>query len=315
MDTDIINPEHKPMPVNGPIVASQVIIFILATLSMILRMVAHYITGVKLWWDDYLIMCAYVRAITGGLSQRTEDLPIPAEDANEEARFSLFFIELAYAFSLYFSKASILSFYWRLFSKSNIRLPIQILQGCAFIWWMIRLWMGVFHCTPVQAFWDLTIEGGVCHINTAKFMFATTLVHLIMDCVILALPGLQVKNLQLRLGQKLAVVASIVVLITAFRLDPHTTELPHDITPVIIWAGVETVDNSSQQQFAELEDGSSGDIEFDHQFTNNIHPKSKVTITGGGGRSREHNGEESDSGNLYVTSEITVQYEKAKGGI
>lgn len=73
------------------------------------------------------------------------------------------------------------------------------------IWLIIRTFMAIFHCVPVDAFWDHAIEDSRCDIDDSKFFFGTVLVHLIIDIGILALPVFQVKNLQLRLGQKIAV--------------------------------------------------------------------------------------------------------------
>ncbi|KAF4341847.1 integral membrane protein [Fusarium beomiforme] len=262
------------------------------------------------------------------------DVPLPAEEVEEYARFGLFIAEFTYAMSLGFSKLAILGFYWRLFSVSNIRMGIYILQGATVIWLTIRTFMTIFHCVPTAAYWDLNIKNAVCNINPAKFMFGTTLVHLFLEIAVLSLPVFQVKNLKLRPGQKIAVVAmfmfgifvcvaSVIVLIEAERLNPKTTEMARDIRGVIIWAGTEAYlaiissclpiirpifrkfisssilssksnstgpnpisgltssrgikltnvtrtkeidDNSSQRQLAELEDGSSDDMNF-HGYT------------------------------------------------
>jgi hypothetical protein len=142
-----------------------------------------------------------------GLGHATKDIPQPTERVDEYARFGLFMAELLYAMSLGFSKLAILCFYWRLFSVSNIRPGIYILQGCTVIWLVIRTVMTIFHCTPVQAYWRLNIQGAVCRIDPAKFMFGTTLVHLLLEIAVLLLPVFQVAGLQLRMGQKFAVVA------------------------------------------------------------------------------------------------------------
>jgi hypothetical protein len=65
--------------------------------------------------------------------------------------------------------------------------------------------MAIFHCVPVNAFWDLSVENARCDIDDSKFFFGTVLVHLVIDICILALPVFQVKSLQLRIGQKFAV--------------------------------------------------------------------------------------------------------------
>jgi hypothetical protein len=142
-----------------------------------------------------------------GLGHVKTDVPQPAQRVDEYARFGLFMAELLYALSLGFSKLAILCFYWRLFSVSNIRPGIYVLQGSTIIWLVIRTVMTIFHCTPVDAYWNLNIQGAVCRIDPGKFMFGTTLVHLLLEIAVLFLPVFQVATLQLRLGQKIAVVA------------------------------------------------------------------------------------------------------------
>lgn len=115
--------------------------------------------------------------------------------------------EFLYAWSLGCSKLAILCFYWRLFSVSNIRPGIQILEACTVIWLTIRTFMTIFHCIPVEAYWKFNIEGAVCSIDPGKFMFGTTLVHLMLEIAVLLLPVFQVATLQLKLAQKVAVVA------------------------------------------------------------------------------------------------------------
>jgi hypothetical protein len=61
--------------------------------------------------------------------------------------------------------------------------------------------MGIFHCVPVEAFWDSN-AGGYCAIEDKKFFFGTTLVHTAIDIAILILPIWQVSQLQLPLLQK-----------------------------------------------------------------------------------------------------------------
>lgn len=213
-----------------------------------------------------------------GLGQYKADVPHPTLKVEEYSRFGLFMAEFTYAMSLGFSKLAILCLYWRLFSVSKIRPGIYVLQGCTVIWLTIRTFMTIFHCVPTQAYWKLDIEGAVCNIDPSKFMFGTTLVHLLLEIAVLCLPVFQVANLQLRMSQKIGVVvmfmfgilyvfsqlypfstfpsyaslagtrltllssvcaASVVVLVQAITLNPNTTEMGHDVKGVIVWAGTE----------------------------------------------------------------------------
>lgn len=135
-----------------------------------------------------------------GLAHAKKVIPQPAEKVEEYARFGLFMAEFLYAMSLGFSKPAILGFYWRLFSVSNIRVGIYILQGCIVIWLTIRTFMIIFHCIPVEAYWNHNVKDAVCKIDPAKFMFGTTLVYLMLEIAVLSLPVFQVKSLKLRVG-------------------------------------------------------------------------------------------------------------------
>lgn len=58
----------------------------------------------------------------------------------------LYVAELFYATALFCAKGSILSFYWRMFRVTNIKLPIQILACCSLIWIIIRVSGPVVYC-------------------------------------------------------------------------------------------------------------------------------------------------------------------------
>ncbi|KAH7116591.1 hypothetical protein B0J13DRAFT_599919 [Dactylonectria estremocensis] len=73
------------------------------------------------------------------------------------ARILGFFNSLCYASSLASSKISILSFYWRLFKTSTIRIPILVLLAMSVMWIIFRTFMLIFRCVPVQSIWDKTI--------------------------------------------------------------------------------------------------------------------------------------------------------------
>jgi hypothetical protein len=65
--------------------------------------------------------------------------------------------------------------------------------------------MGIFHCIPVQRFWDPS-AGGSCAIEDKKFFFGTILVHVMLDIAIIALPILQVRKLQLPIFQRIGIM-------------------------------------------------------------------------------------------------------------
>jgi putative Ca2+/H+ antiporter (TMEM165/GDT1 family) len=111
-----------------------------------------------------------------------------------------------------------------MFSQSTIKIPIIVLMVCTAIWLILRVgllfriyrpkqnanerqtFLAIFHCVPVQAFWDKSIKDAVCAIDDSKFFFGSVLAHLILDIAILALPAFQIGQLRLRRTQKIGII-------------------------------------------------------------------------------------------------------------
>lgn len=141
-------------------------------------------------------------------------------------RFIGFFNSLTYAFAIASAKLAILFLYWRIFQLSSIRLPMQIMIVMCFVWIIVRTFMTIFRCLPVQAYWDKTIPHAVCRIRDTEFFFSTVLTHFLMDLAILVLPIIEVFKLRLRIGQKIAVAGLFVVgsmYVTTIRCHSSTS--------------------------------------------------------------------------------------------
>uniref|UniRef100_A0A8H7TQG4 Rhodopsin domain-containing protein n=1 Tax=Bionectria ochroleuca TaxID=29856 RepID=A0A8H7TQG4_BIOOC len=237
--------------------------FTAATIITILRLLSRRLKRLPLSWDDYFALCGFAISVgwiiivpywvNHGLGLHITDIVatkgITLEDILFEGKLLLFIAELFYAFGLFFAKVSILSLYWRMFNLTNIRLPIQILFGCSFVWIIFRIFMGIFHCVPVEAFWDSN-AGGYCTIEDKKFFFGTTLVHAAIDIAILILPMWQILQLQLPLLQKAGIMimftfgfficaAAIRLIVAARVFDDKSPDLTWNICEIVIWATVE----------------------------------------------------------------------------
>jgi len=237
--------------------------FAAATIITVLRLVSRRLKRIPLSWDDYFALCGFAISvgwiiimpywIDHGLGLHIDDVvaikDTTLEDALFESKLLLFIAELFYAFGLFFAKVSILSLYWRMFHVTNIRLPIQILFGCSFVWIIFRIFMGIFHCVPVEAFWDSS-AGGYCAIEDKKFFFGTTLVHAAIDIAILILPMWQISQLQLPMLQKCGIMimftfgfficaAAIRLIVAARVFDDKSPDVTWNICEIVIWATVE----------------------------------------------------------------------------
>ncbi|CAG7558271.1 unnamed protein product [Fusarium equiseti] len=241
--------------------AAEFITFPAATICLILRLSSRRITRVKLWWDDYFAILCYATAvawatilpiwINHGFGLHSDDIDgMRSENASYTTKWYLFIIEHLYAFTLFFGKISILSFYWRMFRVANIQFAVSILLTCSILWIIIRTFLTTFHCYPVHAFWDPNVKDFVCPIKSADFFFGTVLAHVLIDVGILILPVVQIQKLQLPGLQKLAIcllftfgalvcVAGIVIITVATRFNNKSEDMTYQLAPIIIWASVE----------------------------------------------------------------------------
>ncbi|KAL8849210.1 MAG: hypothetical protein Q9221_005788 [Calogaya cf. arnoldii] len=159
----------------GPeIVASTVILAVLATLAVILRLACRRITRIAISWDDYLTLI--------GL--------------------------MFWAFAMAFIKVSILLFYRRLFPSEattkvwrmcNLALMVASVAFC-----LISVFGSGFACTPVAYIWDTTIRGGHC-INLIALARFTCITGFVTDILILTLPIPIVWGMHLNRSKKIAV--------------------------------------------------------------------------------------------------------------
>ncbi|KAJ4129215.1 hypothetical protein NW768_007750 [Fusarium equiseti] len=239
------------------------ITFAAATIITAMRLLSRRLKRIPLSWDDYFALCGYGISIgwivivpywiNHGLGLHMDDIvkmnKSNLTDELYKGKLLLFIAELFYAFGLFFAKVSILSLYWRMFRVTGIRLPIQILFGCSLVWITFRIFMGIWHCVPVEKFWDDSVQG-YCAIEDKKFFFGTTLVHAMIDIAILVLPMWQIGRLQLPAIQKAGIMvmftfgfficaAAIRLIVAARVFDDKSYDLTWNICDIVIWATVE----------------------------------------------------------------------------
>ncbi|RKL35830.1 hypothetical protein BFJ72_g8530 [Fusarium proliferatum] len=241
---------------------SEFVTFGAATVFIGLRLLSRRLTRVEFWWDDWFAIGCYCVAIAwvviipiwikdAGLGLHINDIHGRGTKAEILMHNSLilYVAELFYATALFCAKGSILSFYWRMFRVTNIKLPIQILACCSLIWIIIRTFMGIFHCIPVQRFWDPS-AGGSCAIEDKKFFFGTILVHVMLDIAIIALPILQIRKLQLPVFQKIGIMlmfvfgivicaSAMVIIVASTQFDATSEDLTWNLVTIVVWASVE----------------------------------------------------------------------------
>ncbi|KAH6874387.1 hypothetical protein B0T10DRAFT_586338 [Thelonectria olida] len=233
-----------------------------ATLALILRLKARRMTRMGMGYDDGLSILAWIFAVSYSaslilwasrykLGQKLESYDDRRIDFYlEKSRLILWISEFLYAWSIFFSKLAVLTFYRRLFQLSSIRIPIIICMVACILWIILRTFFTIFHCIPVQAFWNTAISNARCLTNIAKFYLGTDLTHCLMDFIILALPIFEVTRIKLPAGQTVAVaglfasgslvgIASIFQIVASQKYRPGTRELPYELALSLVWGNVE----------------------------------------------------------------------------
>ncbi|KAH7351457.1 hypothetical protein BKA66DRAFT_503564, partial [Pyrenochaeta sp. MPI-SDFR-AT-0127] len=204
--------------------------FPLSTLAVALRFTARKISGAGIWYDDWLSL---VGLLTTGVfvSLILVDLPddaairgeeIPQSTINENSK-TVYVAELFYYISQLTLKASILAFYWRLFKRSSIRLPIYLTTSFVVIWFISSMFLTLFQCLPVAALWTPALKSSARCIQLEPFFFATSIPNILADLLLLALPMPYVWRLRITFTQKLCVtgfmlLGSFVLIASAVRL-------------------------------------------------------------------------------------------------
>ncbi|KAG4261317.1 hypothetical protein FPRO03_11868 [Fusarium proliferatum] len=232
-----------------------------SALALVLRIKARRMTKMGVGYDDALSIAAWFVALGYAIllivwttcyymGRKIGHFPEDKIDhILEKSHEILFASEILYSWSIFLSKMSVLTFYRRIFQFSSIRVPIIILMVCCGCWITIRTFMTIFHCMPVQAYWDKSIDGK-CMNNIGQYYLGTDLTHCLMDFIILALPLFEVVRMKLILGQKIAVIgifslgslvgiASIFQIVEAQKYTSNSREFPYDFSLAMVWANVE----------------------------------------------------------------------------
>ncbi|KAL8824149.1 MAG: hypothetical protein Q9191_005261 [Dirinaria sp. TL-2023a] len=236
------------------------ITYTLATSAVILRFVARRLRHLDLWYDDWLCVVAWLVA-TGffideliwihlGLGVHYQIIPASYSTIAHNILLNLFVEDFFYATVTSFVKLSLLAFYRRIFNVPSIRWPIWIMAPCVVSWLLARYISLILHCIPVQAYWDKSIQNATCRVNDRKWFLGTVTVNFFMDLIVLILPMLYIKKLQVERSKKIAVgcmftfggfvvAISVILLVVCSRLDPASPDVSWTISPIVIWAGTE----------------------------------------------------------------------------
>ncbi|KAH3939755.1 hypothetical protein HBI56_224330 [Parastagonospora nodorum] len=219
------------------IIGSVAATWALATIALVLRFYCRRLSKAGFWWDDYLMIPAYI--FTSIVSWVTMTWMIqygfgkhiyvqPPTDIPKAVQVflkSLFIAEICYTGTIAFAKYSILLFYWRLFHMNTfVRWSVIVLAGIVTMWCTAVFLIVVTQCRPLRGFWDKTVPAQ-CTVDSYKFFYGNSVPNIITDALLIAAPLPAIWTLHLQLKQKISL--SVIFCLGFFVTGVSITRLIH----------------------------------------------------------------------------------------
>lgn len=228
--------------------------FVITLIILLLRLYTRYVTLRKLWPDDYVALCAGVcfigAAITGfyacamGYGKHLWYLPMGQDIPLLKALYAL---SIFYIGVQSMSKISLLLLFKRIYPSPRFRLCCE--AGIIFVTlhcvaFTISI---IFQCSPINSYWDHRIKRKC--LNSTAIGYAGAVFSILEDFVILGMPIPQLLRLQVKTGQKIALillfsVGSFACIVSIVRLKylndfKPSSDLTWDKTDLLVWSLLE----------------------------------------------------------------------------
>ncbi|KAI9653946.1 MAG: hypothetical protein M1831_005631 [Alyxoria varia] len=174
-------------------------LLVLTTLFALGRFYSRvWIGRIKLWWDDYTILIAYVCNVVicviglRIIHYETRNnppaiLPILNQDDLVPILKCIYVVEQFLMVGYTLTRISVLFIYLRAFTRRKIKILTWILMGLVNVNWVAFGIAGILQCWPVQFYWDRTIAGGTC-VDIDRFYRSFSPPNIVIDILIIVLP-------------------------------------------------------------------------------------------------------------------------------
>ncbi|KAK1979116.1 hypothetical protein LZ30DRAFT_190010 [Colletotrichum cereale] len=226
----------------------------ISVLIVALRYTSRLAVAKKLWWDDWTaLMAAVSNIVTGiicviysqmGFGRHFWDIDV----SNGKTILQLFYItQMFYIFSLVCAKVSLSAFYCRVFMNQTFLFTNYLLISLYLVKGVLFLFLIVFQCLPIQAVWDLSIDGHC--LDTSIISYSAAAVTIAEDIVLLVVPIPELLKLQLGPRKKFALIfmfgfgffATItsIIRLKYLVLFSHTYDRTWDNYDVVVWSAIE----------------------------------------------------------------------------
>ncbi|RYP05962.1 hypothetical protein DL764_003466 [Monosporascus ibericus] len=192
-----------------PFVKAQLIVNIMVAILVLVVVCVRVVGrrfGPGLGWDDGLPLAISLLAgqgltlhIGGGYDQNEH----PEVFTNISYYFKVIFaMQQAYIVALAATKASVLCFYLRVFTTTNVGRASKWLLGFCVVWALAFMLAPIFICRPVSAQWTGLGKCG----NLVPLIQSAIITNIVSDLVIMCLPMHSIWSLQARKADKIGVM-------------------------------------------------------------------------------------------------------------
>jgi hypothetical protein len=152
-----------------------------------------------------------------------------------------------YVIVLCMIKISLVLFYLEIFKTRKFQITAYVFLGYLVINSLVIFFIAIFACSPVYSFWNREIKGRCIDIQGAAY--ANSASAIVQDIILLILPLVFIRNLQMKRYRKIAVGFMFVIgtfgcIATIMRLPSLSTfkisiDPSWDYVPITIWTELE----------------------------------------------------------------------------
>ncbi|KAK0609242.1 hypothetical protein B0T14DRAFT_601099 [Immersiella caudata] len=195
----------------GKVIGVATFCLVISTLMVGLRLWTRKIIINQLGWDDYTIILGLIATYGSAIS--IMDMTkyglgkhiYVMELANIPKYFKDFYLSIVfYCAALFFIKLAFLFQYYRVLAIQHMRIVYIIAIIVVGGWALSQTFVGIFTCTPINGFWDKTIESK-CIPNIPQW-YINAAGNIITDVAVFCLPLPAIWKLQLPKQQKIILI-------------------------------------------------------------------------------------------------------------
>ncbi|KAF2969088.1 hypothetical protein GQX73_g4486 [Xylaria multiplex] len=197
-------------------VGATIFLAVLSSLAVALRFWSRWISGLGVYLDDWLTLCALavhhgfgatiiVAFLADGLGFDTMVLATDERAAVDLLKVT-FIGTILYGIGSTLIRLSVILFYFRIFPTKIVRRGGYILAAICVAWFVAIEVLNLTLCKPIPYMWDRSIEGGHC-ISSPVGVIVPGAFNVVIDAVTVGLPIHEVRKLNLSREKKCCVFA------------------------------------------------------------------------------------------------------------